>query len=60
MRLEPGETEVPLAGKPMLTPCAKQVVVKAASIAAIVNFMVLWWRLEKAKSLLALYKKTFG
>ena len=39
--LEPGETEVQLAGKPMLTPCAKDVVVKAASNATIVNFMVL-------------------
>ena len=31
---------MPLAGKPMLTFCAKHVVVKAASNAAIVNFMV--------------------
>ena len=41
-RLEPGETVVPLAGKPMWTHCAKHVVVKAASKAAIdnVKFMV--------------------
>lgn len=38
--LEPGATEVLLAGKPMLIPCARHVVVKAASNAATVNFMV--------------------
>ena len=37
---EPGETEVSLAGEPILIPCAKHVVVKAASNAATVNFMV--------------------
>ena len=42
MMLEPGETEVPLAGKPILTPCEKHVVAKAASSAATltVNFIV--------------------
>lgn len=40
--LDPGETEVPLAGKPILTRCAEHVVVKAANNAAIagVNFIV--------------------
>jgi hypothetical protein len=38
--LEPAETEVSLAGNPILIPCAKHVVVKAASNAATVNFMV--------------------
>ena len=40
--LEPGETEEQLAGKPMLTPCAKHVVAKAASNAATAsaNFIV--------------------
>ena len=38
--LEPGETEVSLAGKPILILCAKHVVVKAASNAATVSFMV--------------------
>ena len=37
---EPGETEVPLAGKPMLTPCAKHVVAKAASKAATENLIL--------------------
>ena len=40
VRLEPKATGVPLVGKPMLTNCAKHVVVKVASNAAIVNFMV--------------------
>ena len=35
--LEPRETEVPLVGEPMMTPCAKQVVAKAASNAATVT-----------------------
>ena len=41
-RLEPGETKELLGGKPMWTCCAKHVVVKAASNAAIdnVKFMI--------------------
>ena len=38
--LEPGETEVPLAGEPMSTLCEKHVVTKAERKAATVNFMV--------------------
>lgn len=38
-RLEPGVTEVPLAGEPISILCAKHAVVKAASKAATVNFM---------------------
>jgi hypothetical protein len=38
--LEPGETAVPLAGKPMLTPCAKHAVAKVASNAATENFIL--------------------
>ena len=50
-RLEPGETEVPLAGEPMSTPCAKHVVVKAASNAATVNFMAVAIQFQVGESL---------
>jgi hypothetical protein len=56
MMLEPGETEVPLVGKPMLILCAKHVVVKAASNAAIVNFIVLV-AIGESLQLLPLYKE---
>ena len=39
--LEPGVTAVPLAGEPMSILCAKQAVVRVASNAATVNFMVM-------------------
>lgn len=61
--LEPGATEVLLAGNPMSIPCARDVVVKAASNAATVNFMVVV--IDESLALRAccagsLYKKTFG
>ena len=39
-RVEPGVTEVPLAGEPISIVCEKHAVVKAASNATTVNFMI--------------------